>query len=232
MRPTDIIHNSWNPILYNLYQPLLSDLNEAILPFISYQPKKENIFRVFKMPLKDIRVVILGQDPFPTPGDAIGLSFMNGTDKIPVSLRNIYKEIKDSTGRDADIKTWESQNIFLLNTALTVKTGEPGSHIIYWSKFTADVIKLISEQNPVIWILWGKYAQRYKSYIKDPFVIKNYPDELLSELPIKDDCNYVLEAPHPASEVYSGGKAGFYGCNHFNMVNTILKAKGQNMIEW
>ena len=158
---------------------------------------------------------------------------MNGTEKVPASLRIITKEILDSTGKGTvDIHSWENQGVFLLNTALTVETGKPGSHINYWRFFTEALLKFLSKENPVIWLLWGKVAQRYEMYIDKPFILKNYPDELLDEIPIKDDCNYILEAPHPAAETYSGGKAGFYGCNHFNMVNQILKTKGFSEIDW
>ena len=233
MRPTDVIHSSWKPILHKLYESPLKDLNEFILPQISYQPAAMNIFRVLAMPVKDVRVVLLGQDCYPTPGDAVGLSFVNGTEKVPASLRIITKEILDSTGKGTvDIHSWENQGVFLLNTALTVETGKPGSHINYWRFFTETLLKFLSKENPVIWLLWGKVAQRYEMYIDKPFILKNYPDELLDEIPIKDDCNYILEAPHPAAETYSGGKAGFYGCNHFNMVNQILKTKGFSEIDW
>ena len=233
MRPTDLIHNSWKPIFHKLYESPLKDLNEVILPMISYQPEPMNIFRVLAMPLKEVKVILLGQDPYPTPGDAIGLSFVNGTAKVPPSLRIIYEEILNSTGKGAvDIHSWESQGIFLLNTALTVETGKSGSHINYWRFFTEALIKHLSSENPAIWILWGKVAQKYKMFIKEPFVLQNYPDELLDNIPVKDDCNYILEAPHPASETYSGGTSGFYGCNHFNMVNHILKAKGLKEIDW
>ena len=130
MKPTDLIHSSWKPIFHKLYESPLIDLNEAILPIISYQPAPMNIFRVLAMPVNEVKVVLLGQDPYPTPGDAIGLSFVNGTAKVPASLRIIYKEILDSTGKGTvDIHSWEKQGVFLLNTALTVETGKPGSHI-------------------------------------------------------------------------------------------------------
>ena len=233
MKPTDIIHSSWSPIFHLLYESPLKDLNEAILPIISYQPHNMHIFRALSMPVNKVKVILLGQDPYPTPGDAIGLSFVNGTERVPASLRIITKEILSSTGKGAvDIHSWEKQGIFLLNTALTVETGKPGSHLNYWEKFTKGVIEYLSNENPAIWILWGKSAQQYKKFIKQPFLIGNYPDELLEEIPIKEDCNYILEAPHPASETYSGGKAGFYGCNHFNMVNHILKSKGLDEIDW
>lgn len=233
MTPTSIIHSSWNPILHKLYEEPLKTLNESILPNTSFQPNSENIFRVFKTSLHDIKVVLLGQDPYPTKGDAIGLSFVNGTNKIPTSLRNIYKEIAlNSSAFSKDIYSWESQGIFLLNTALTVETGKPGSHIKYWKDFTKRTIQFISSQHPTIWILWGRYAQSYKTNIANPFVLKNYPNEELENIPIKNDCNYILEAPHPASEAYSGGKSGFFGCNHFNMVNTILEARGLSVIDW
>jgi uracil-DNA glycosylase len=231
MRPLDIIHDSWKPILNKLYQEPISALNNNILPNISFQPKAENIFRVFKMPLKDIKIVLLGQDPYSTPGDAIGLSFVNGTTKTPASLRVIYKEILNSTGKEANIHTWEEQGVFLLNSALTVETGKPLSHINYWRDFTLNLIRFISYENPCIWFLWGKKAQEFEGDIYNSFNATPYAASNIKEIPISN-YNYILKAPHPASEAYSGGKSGFYGCNHFIYSNYILGKLRKSTINW
>lgn len=232
MKPLDIIHNSWLPVIgKEVYQEPLLSLNEKVLPNISFQPSAENIFKVFRMPLKDVKVVLIGQDPYSVPGDAVGLSFINGTNKVPPSLRNIYKEILNSTGLQGNINNWEQQGVFLLNSALTVETGKPGSHLSYWRKFTENVIRYISYNNPCIWLLWGRAAQSFKSHITNPFILKGY-EKFIQDLPINDKFNYILEAPHPVAEVYSGGNSGFFGCNHFIYTNFILDKTRKNQINW
>ena len=246
MNTNEIIHPSWTPIISLLYQEPLTTLNQQILPNISYQPKKEDIFNVFKMPLDDVKVVILGQDPYPTPGDAIGYAFATREDrKIPTSLRIIQKEIMESYLEDMEsfgrisskewktLKHWTEQGILLLNTALTVESGKAGSHLKYWEQFTQRTIFHISTQNPCIWILWGQKAQKFLPYIvQNPFHVKGYDKETIKFIPSNPDYNYILTAPHPAAESYSGGNAGFYGCNHFYFVNEILKVLNKQSINW
>lgn len=226
------IDSSWFSLIKYLHEEPLKSFKNDILSNCSYQPHRSNIFRVFNQPLSQIKVVILGQDPFPTPGDAIGLSFINGTNKIPVSLRNIYKEIVDSTNiNEPNGKEWEKQGVFLLNTALTVQTGNAGSHLEYWKEFTKETIKLISSKQPCIWLLWGKKAQSFIPYINGQiYKVNDYKN--LEELPINEDYNYVFESAHPAAEAYSGGKAGFFGCNHFYNTNQLLLKLNKSTILW
>lgn len=227
------IHEDWLPIMNLLHQEPLKTLSETILPNISYQPKADNIFKVFEVPINSIKVVILGQDPFPTPNDAIGLSFINGINKIPVSLKNIFKEIIDSeASKVINQYTWQEQGVFLLNTALTVETGKAGSHLKYWEDFTKRVINHISINQPCIWLLWGKKAEKFMPYIKDTFNASNYSKETIENIPVNSDWNYLLIAPHPAAEAYSGGTAGFFGCNHFYYTNKILSKLSKSIINW
>lgn len=228
------IDSSWHPIIGMLYQEPLRTLSQEILPNVSYQPSIENIFKVFEVPVKSIKVVILGQDPYPTSGDAVGLSFVNGRGKIPVSLRNIYKEISDSTGiKNPNPFKWQEQGVFLLNAALTVETGKAGSHLKYWEKFTQRVVNFISLTQPCIWVFWGIKAQRFIPFINtNPFHVLGYDKGTIEGLPINSDWNYILKSPHPASETYSEGKAGFFGCNHFYYINSILKKQKQKQINW
>lgn len=228
---SQVIDSSWNPILSSLYQPPLDFLNTNILPNIKYYPEKENIFRVFKTPVNKVKVVILGQDPYPNPGDAIGLSFVNGTSKVPASLRIIKQELNNEGFENVDIHKWEQQGVFLLNTALTVESGKAGSHLKYWQNFTQNVVRFLSYTNPTIWLLWGKKAQEYKNFIYKPYVIKLQEKEFLDNLPMVD-YNFILESAHPAAETYSGGKAGFYGNNHFKIVNNVLLKKNLTQINW
>ena len=188
-----IIHESW----HNLLQPLFDDdrmkyIKNDLLASCNFLPESKNIFRVFSMPISEIKVVILGQDPYPTPGNAIGLAFAvsEGT-KTPASLRIIRTEVVNSVPwevvRSADWNTlldWEKQGIFLLNTALTVQEKRAGSHLRHWQWFTEKVIKIIAEKKAPIWVLWGKKAQQFESIIMD----KNF------FVP-----NTILKAPHPAA---------------------------------
>lgn len=153
------------------------------------------------MPISSIRLVILGQDPYPNKGDAIGYAFATGREKKPASFKIIERELGHTLPND--LSSWREQGVFLLNTALTVKEKSPGSHILYWKEFTECVIRSISKDNPTGWLLMGRYAQRYKMFIN-----KN--------------TNIVFETPHPAAETYSGYTAGFLGSGIFNTINTNL----------
>jgi len=257
MNIIDAFDSSWYPIIHLLYQEPLKTLNEKILPNISFQPAKENIFKVFSMPVHDVRVVILGQDPYPAPNVAIGRVFaVSKETEIPSSLKIIQQEIanesvlniKNEQDREElleirklfmevspiwrTLKHIENQGVFLLNTALTVETGKIGSHLKYWENFTARLVSFISTEKPCIWLLWGRKAQRYKVLIKNPLYVSGYNKETINEIPANPYKNYILQAPHPAAEVYSGGTSGFYGCNHFLYVNTILERLKSRPIIW
>lgn len=233
------VHESWIPLLHSLaYKEPLVDFLDS-LSEISYQPEFEKIFRVFQMPVKDIKVVILGQDPYPRPGDAIGYAFaINKGSKNPVSLRNIIKEIEDTDkdninkSGEIDLLSWVDQGAFLLNAALTVETGKAGSHLKYWEEFTRTVISFISSENPCTWILWGRRAQSFKGYIKNVFEVKGYNKTTIEEIPIDPTLNYTISAPHPAAEAYAGGKAGFFGSNCFYYTNRVLEKRSLKKIIW
>jgi len=233
------VHESWIPLLHSLAykEPLVSFLSS--LSTMSYQPEYEKIFRVFEMPVKDIKVVILGQDPYPRPGDAIGYAFaINEGRKLPVSLRNIVKEIEATdpfninNEGDINLINWVDQGVFLLNTALTVETGNAGSHLKYWTDFTKMVVSYISEENPCTWLLWGKKAQGHISNIKNPFEVKGYSRTTIEEIPVDPLFNYTISAPHPAAEAYAGGKAGFFGSNCFYYTNKVLEKRSLKKITW
>lgn len=240
MNPKDLIHSSWSEIAKELNYGPLYYLNTEVLPGISYQPPKDKIFRVFKNPLSNVRVVILGQDPYPTPGNANGLAFaVNAGNKIPKSLEIIQKELSTQyplslpyAGDWQTLEHWEEQGVLLLNTALTVETGKAGSHLEYWQTFMQHLVHFISLNQPCIWVLWGRMAQKYSMYIKNPLHVRGYTDETISQIPVSDDYNYIFTAPHPAAEAYGGGNAGFYGNKHFIYTNKILELKAQKQIQW
>lgn len=229
-----ILHNQcWKPLESLLHQePLLSF--KSYLSTISYQPSKKDIFNVFKTDIKDIKVVILGQDPYPTQGDACGYAFIPGNrNRKPASLRVIENELeKEGISDNLDMRKWIDQGVFLLNTALTVESGNAGSHLKTWEDFTIKTIKLISKKNPCIWLLWGKKAQSFSKYIDNSFLVKGYDDKTIEDIPVDPYKNYIFQSPHPVSEIYSAGKSGFYGCNHFLLTNKILLKTKASKINW
>ena len=225
------IHASWQHQLTPLFNlPSMVELNTQILPKCQFYPQPQNIFNVFRMPLNEVKVVILGQDPYPRAGQAVGYSFaVDKTVSIPKSLKIIQQEVLKEYGecdelqiamQDRNWRTlhhWRQQGVFLLNTSLTVEKDRPGSHIRQWKPFTNEVIKLLAIQQPV-WMLWGSYAHEYEQ------LIKNYT-------PTTSEAQ-ILKSAHPASESYPGNTGGFYGCKHFWQANNILQFQGKNIINW
>jgi uracil-DNA glycosylase len=181
-------------------------------------PKGKHIFNAFyHTPLPQVKVVIIGQDPYHGPGQANGLSFsVNRATPIPPSLLNIYKELHRDIGlkipSHGDLTHWAEQGVFLLNASLTVRSGEPMSHAqIGWSIFTDRVIETISQRRiNVVFLLWGKFAKE-KSKLIDP------------------NKHLVLTAPHPSP---LSAHQGFLGCEHFSKCNQYLVKKGIDPIDW
>jgi uracil-DNA glycosylase len=182
-------------------------------------PSDDKIFKAFELcQFKDLKVVILGQDPYHR-GEAIGVCFGVDTSvsKVPPSLKVIVKELHDEypdldiSKFDYSLYSWASQGVLLLNTYLTVAKNNPGSHQRLWAWWTADVLSTIcnSKCDDVIFILWGKHAQSFSYLIPS--------------------CN-ILKCAHPAAEAYGSG--GYFGNNHFKQVNEMLKAKGLEPINW
>lgn len=142
--------------------------NEAInqINFDVSTPSKDDVLRVLNM--KEVKVIILGQDPYPTKGVANGRAFAVNKDiKIPQSLNNIFKEIEDTFGEvktDRTLQSWEDQGVMLLNTSLTTKINNSNAHKSIWKNFTLDLIQRLDKEN-VIWVLWGNEAKAYKKYI-------------------------------------------------------------------
>lgn len=181
-------------------------------------PPGPQIFNAFDhCTFDDLRVVILGQDPYHGPGQAHGLCF-SVADGVPMppSLINIFKEIKTDVGTDmppsGNLERWARQGVLLLNATLTVRAHQAGSHQNKgWETFTDAVIKLISEQKQdVVFLLWGSYAQK-KGAVIDSFRHK------------------ILKAPHPSP---LSAHRGFFGCRHFSQTNEYLRSKGLSEIQW
>lgn len=180
-------------------------------------PPGSLIFRAFDLtPVDQVKVVILGQDPYHNPGEAMGLSFSvpDGV-KMPPSLRNIYKEIETDLGirmsGRPNLEGWARQGVLLLNSFLTVEAGIAASHRnIGWQEFTDAVIRYLSEnRSGIVFLLWGNFAKAKASLI-DP------------------SRHHVLMAAHPSP--LAGG--AFFGCRHFSKTNQLLAAEGKTPINW
>lgn len=217
------IEDSWKKALTPLFErPYFTQIaahlkTEKALQRIIY-PKGSLIFNAFnKTPFDQVKVVLLGQDPYHQPGQAMGLSFSVPDDcKIPPSLMNIYKELQKDIGMPipttGNLTPWAKQGVLLLNTALTVRADEPGSHSkIGWTQFTDDLIKLLSnEKNEIVFILWGNYASQ-------------------KQILIDATKHKILKAAHPSPlSAYNG----FFGCKHFSMTNQYLTQVKKDPIDW
>lgn len=217
------IEESWKKILNEefgkiYFQHIITFLKAEKSAGKIIYPPGPLFFNAFeKTPFSNLKVVILGQDPYHNKGQAHGLSFSvpDGVTKPP-SLINIFKEIKNDLGLDiplnGNLEKWASQGVLLLNASLSVRQNEPGSHSsIGWLQFTDQVIKKISdEKEGIIFLLWGKFAQEKQSLI----------DETK---------HFVLKAAHPSP--FSADK-GFFGCKHFSKTNELLMKQNKQPIDW
>lgn len=182
-------------------------------------PSSKNIFNAFKYcPFNNIKVVIVGQDPYPQYKVADGLAFSTQQKETPKSLQIILKEV-ERTEKNFDfdsnsLKYWTEQGVLLLNTALTVKQNDPGSHSKLWQPFTHRIISyLCTRDEPIVWMLWGKHAKAYS--------------KLINRIKQK---HLVLKSDHPAAEIRGTGK--FTGNNHFKLCNEFLIKNKIEPIYW
>lgn len=181
-----------------------------------YLPSGENVLRTFRRPLSDVRVLITGQDPYPTPGHPIGLSFAVDRDvrPLPRSLSNIYKERESDLGippaPHGDLTAWSEQGVLLLNRVLTVRPGVAASHRGWgWEKVTELAIRaLVARDQPLVAILWGKDAANLQP--------------LLGETPV-----IVSAHPSPLS-----ARRGFFGSRPFSRANALLEEQGADPVDW
>ena len=219
---SNILNNDWKELLedefskdyyLSLRKFLVSEYNTKTI-----YPDKFDIFNALHfMPYKDVKVVILGQDPYHGPNQAHGLSFsVNPGVKIPPSLLNIYKELKSDLGcyipNNVYLKKWADQGVLLLNTSLTVRAGEANSHKnIGWEIFTDKIISLVNEkEDPVVFLLWGNNA------IKKKELITNKKHLILSSV-----------HPSPLS-----ASRGFFGSKPFSKINNFLISINKKPIDW
>ena len=217
-----MIGNSWDEILKDEYQ---KDYFKNIAMFINKEyrektifPPKSNILRAFKLTDYDnVKVVILGQDPYHGINEANGLAFsVSKGVRLPPSLQNIYKELYNDLGiavsTNGDLEKWAREGVLLLNSVFTVEKDKPASHKnIGWEQFSDEVIKKVNEKNtPVVFILWGNFAKSKAKYITNPI-------------------HLVITSPHPSPfSAYSG----FFGSKPFSRTNEFLRKNNIKEIDW
>ena len=202
--------------LSSLDKPMSYILNE-ISNDKKISPNLNNIFKAFEYcSFSSTKVVIFGQDPYFQKDVANGLAFSVEPNKpLPASLKNIYKEIESDVGalsnNDGYLKSWADQGVLLLNSALTVEVGKPGSHSkIGWQDFIFEIVKIINKKQNVVFILWGNDAKKYIKYIDK-------------------EINLILSSSHPSP---LSSYRGFFGCKHFSKCNEYLESKNISKINW
>ena len=216
------IQNDWlAPLSPEFKKPYYANLYKKIREeYASTQifPPSDEIFTAFELtPLAEVKVVIIGQDPYHGDGQAHGLCFSVKPDiETPPSLVNIYKELNSDLGcyipNNGYLTKWAKQGVLMLNTVLTVRAHQANSHRgIGWEEFTNAAIRVLNEQDrPIVYLLWGKPAQMKKTMLNNPK-------------------HLILEAPHPSP---LSAYRGFFGCQHFSKTNAFLKENGLTPIDW
>ena len=235
---TWLVSKDWQPLITKF---LSSRTGRHLGEFINARLEKgavvypsQPLRALFLTPLAEVKVVILGQDPYHGPGQAEGLAFsVPAGVKMPPSLQNIFKEInrdplitghKLPTSHGGSLGKWANQGVLLLNTSLTVEEGLPASHAKQgWEALTDTIVKTVAERgNPVVFLLWGKHAQAKETLIKGAW--ESIPCEKLNQL--------VLIANHPSPLSVSRKPHPFLGCGHFSKANDFLSKHGCKPIEW
>ena len=216
-----MIGNDWDIVLKDEYElEYFKEIKDKIRKEYNSKmifPPADRVFYAFReTPYKDVRVVILGQDPYHGEGEANGLCFsVNRGIKMPPSLKNIYKELYNDLGierTDTDLSDWAKEGVLLLNSVLTVEKDKPASHkFVGWEEFTDNVIKKLNEkEEPVVFILWGNFAKGKIKYITNPK-------------------HLVISSSHPSP--FSVNQ-GFFGSRPFSRTNEFLKKNGLKEIKW
>ena len=216
------IGNDWDIILADEFKKdyfiKLSEILSDEYRQKNIYPKEDEIFKAFSLsPYKKTKVVILGQDPYYNPDQAEGLAFsVKNGQKLPPSLKNIYKELEDDLGinqsKTGSLVKWAKQGVLLLNTVLTVEEKKPNSHKnLGWQIFTDYVIKLLdAKSKPCVFILWGNNAKDKEKFIKNPI-------------------HYIIKSTHPSP---LSARRGFFGSKPFSKTNNFLKEANLKEIDW
>lgn len=200
------------------YRQLYQFVREEYSTHVIYPPADDIFNALHLTPLSEVKVLILGQDPYHNEHQAHGLSFSVLPDQtdIPPSLQNIYKELQDDLGcripNNGYLEKWAKQGVLLLNTVLTVRAHQANSHQGHgWEQFTDAIIRAVNEQDrPIVYMLWGRPAQSKSAMLNNPK-------------------HLVLTAPHPSP---LSAYRGFFGCRHFSRANEFLEANGVAPIDW
>lgn len=216
----ELVHPTWVPVLDG-ERETLAELGEFLRAETAaghrWFPSGANILRAFTQPLPDVRILITGQDPYPTPGHAVGLSFSVAPDvrPLPRSLQNIFTELGSDLGctrpANGDLSAWADQGVLLLNRVLTVRSGEPGSHRgIGWERITEAAIRGLVDRTdePLVAILWGRDAQSLSGMLDDvPMISSAHPSPMSAD-------------------------RGFFGSRPFSRANEYLEDLGGEPISW
>lgn len=215
----DLVDRSWAPVL-EPETDRIAHIGEFLRAEVAdgrlYAPGGPNVFRAFQLPLDAVRVVVVGQDPYPTPGHAMGLSFSVRPDvrPLPKSLQNIFTELHDDVGVDipqsGDLRPWERQGVLLLNRVLTCELGKPGSHRgIGWEQVTERALRALGERDqPLVAILWGRDAQTARPLLGDALI---------------------LASAHPSP---LSAYRGFFGSRPFSKASSYLETQTGRGLDW
>lgn len=214
-----VMHESWKHALTPVAPQIVELLNKAVAQADAGRqvlPAPTHVLRAFSMPLDAVKVVIVGQDPYPTPGHPVGLSFSVASDvrPLPRSLQNIYRELHDDVGvvppQHGDLSAWHEQGVLLLNTSLTVEAGSPSSHAKWgWQAVTSAALSALAARGgPLAPILWGRHAQKTATALSDyPSVVSAHPSPL-------------------------SASRGFFGSKPFSRTNDHLHQAGASPVIW
>ena len=210
------------PDAWRRFDPVLADLADRTIATLEQRgeleqicPRREDIFRVFDMLTPDqVRVAIIGQDPYPNPDHAMGIAFSSRDSQIPDSLRNMYKELVTDTGLqpplDADLTYWVEQGIMLANSALTL-AHDGSTHFKLWKPFTDRWVSSLGRHKKVVWVLWGNHAKKWGPMIRET---GDHP---------------IIESFHPGP---LAAYRGFYGSRPYTRINAALIEHGGRPINW
>ena len=240
--PFSKIHPDWYEVVTNFIADSAADklLRGKILKGYYHKkgprifPESEDIYNAYQLGMDEVKVIIIGQDPYHGKGQAHGLAFSTLSPIMPPSLKIIFKELKRDLGIDRVLRfakeniaingskqpqflgDWADQGVMLLNTVLTVQEGKPNSHKgLGWEALTSRTIKaLIIHPSPKVFVTWGKQAQSMFDGCKNSLITNKY---------WKTNKHLNLRAPHPASDAYGGNKDKFIGCSHFSKINEFLE---------
>ncbi|GGO13820.1 uracil-DNA glycosylase [Corynebacterium marinum] len=209
------VHSTWRPALAPV-EDQIHELGDFLRTEPDYLPAGGDILRAFQDPFDEVKVLIVGQDPYPTPGHAMGLSFSTrpGVRPLPRSLANIYRELNSDLGlpipEDGDLSAWSRQGVLLLNRVLTVRPGEPASHRGKgWEQVTEAAIRaLVDRRRPLVAILWGRDAQTAGRFLGD---------------------TPRIESAHPSP---LSASRGFFGSRPFSRANELLVSAGSEEVDW